>query len=111
MLTVFTTASGTKFHRSPACRQVKSYSEVMEYTLDMIGDRLPCLTCFRDAPDPRILHAYCPTCNTFRPCEHNGGVLVPLTRTRRSRSPYMEPGETYIRWDYVWPESLTTHVS
>ncbi len=106
-----TTPAGTKFHRSSYCHQVKKDSELIEISLEEIGRRTPCRSCFRDAPNADVLHAYCPRCNSFRPCAHNGGVLVPLTRTRRTRSPYMDQGETYIRYDYVWPESLSAHVS
>ena len=83
-------------------------TEVKRVSLDDIGRAQPCRSCFPDAPPLRSAHRYCTQCNktNIRPCEHNGGVLVPMTRTRRKASPWMDVGSTYIRYDYVWPEQL-----
>jgi hypothetical protein len=109
--TVWKTSTGKRFHRSTECHQIKRVSQYVEITLDEIDGALPCRSCYHDAPISGSLHHYCVRCQSFTPCEHNGGIRVPLTRTRRTRSPYMDQGETYTRFQYVWPEHLPRHVS
>lgn len=107
---VFTTPTGSKFHRSTDCHQVKSHSEVTEATMDMVGNREPCRSCYHDAPVTESVHAYCAEHNSFRACAHNGGVLIPMVRTHRKHTINSDPGDTYVRYDYVWPEHLHRHV-
>ena len=98
---------GVRFHRSSDCIQLTCRgAETKQIELSALTVQQPCKTCFPDAPVARSAHRYCYVCDTgkTRPCEHNGGVRVPMTRTRRSRSPYMDKGETYIRYQWVWPE-------
>ncbi len=111
MVQVVKTPTGKRFHRSRICTRVVGNPNLEEISIHDIEDLIPCRVCFKDAPIPGSVHAYCPSCNTFSACPHNGGILVPLVRRRRSRSPYMDPGEVYTRMQYIWPEALTAHVS
>lgn len=98
-----------RFHKNRECFQLtKSGSVAAEVNLDEIGRAQPCRTCYPDAPRLASAHRWCRECNKqkIRPCQHNGGVLVPLTRTHRKTTINSDPGDTYIRFDYVWPEQV-----
>ena len=86
----------TRFHRSPACRQLTKGPargdghRLVAMDLDECGVR-PCKTCYPDVPRVKIRKPYCPTCQSPLPCEHNGGVRV---KRRVTGFPY-----------WVWPDS------
>lgn len=115
MPTVYRTQSGdrrVRFHRFPTCRRTRG-SVLSPVELDDVEIPVPCLECYPDAPRPISAHRYCPTCNvsSVRPCAHNGGVRVLMTRVRRTTRMTHEAGEPYVRFDYVWPESVFRLIS
>jgi hypothetical protein len=94
-----------KFHRGLDCNQLRGV-EPVAVDLAELPRPVPCRTCYPDAPRAVSAHRRCFICNprSTRPCEHNGGVPVRMTRTRRKDSLVAEAGETYTRVDFVWPE-------
>ena len=70
-----------RFHASPDCRQLRKgpsrgeAQRLLAVDLNDIDIR-PCLTCYPDAPRVVIFKAYCPICESRRPCAHNGAVQV-----------------------------------
>ena len=108
MATVYTASQNLrrgKFHRDPDCRWLTG-AEPVAVDLDELPRPSPCLTCYPDAPRAISAHRRCPQCNprVTRPCGHNGGVPVHMTRIRRSNTLVADAGEAYTRVDYVWPE-------
>ncbi len=107
-----------KFHRSEDCTQLTKRpakgvpQEIRQIDIQDVGDALPCLRCYPDAPRAKSLHKYCHTCDTgmIRPCAHNGGVKVLMTRTRRVQTLLQEPGEQYVQERWVWPERASRYV-
>ncbi len=73
----------------------------------------PCLRCYPDAPRATSVHTRCMICSpkATRPCQHNGGVRVPMKRVRRKQTLFQEPGEEFYSFRYVWPESAHNYVS
>lgn len=86
-----------RFHRSPDCRNLRkrpargTVNVLLALDLDEVLIR-PCLTCYPDAPRIKMTKRYCLIHDSPMPCEHNGGVLVPMS-DGRSR--------------HVWPDSNT----
>ena len=74
---------------------------------DLRGAR-PCKTCYPDAPNYRIVRRACSICNRpkLTPCEHNGGVLVTLTRHTSYISVLRDPGDEFLQTTYVWPDEV-----
>ncbi len=103
-----------RFHRVEDCGQLRKAPamgrsrEVVEIDLEDCPDAVPCLYCYPDAPRARSVHKYCYTCDPgfVRPCAHNGGVKVFMTRTRRKQTLFQEPGEVFMNERYVWPERV-----
>ncbi len=122
MTWVYVTGSNVyrrKFHASPECTQLTkgpatgSSRPVEKIDLGDLYPARPCKLCYPDAPVPRSAHRYCYTCDPgrTRPCEHNGGVRVFMTRVHRKGSLYRDPGEVFIQERYVWPERASHFVS
>lgn len=106
MPTVYRSETSTRFHRSRTCKQLKrpSIKGIIEQDLDDVRG-IPCRTCYPDAPKVSSIHRRCSTCggDTNVPCAHNGGVLVRQEIPRR-QTLMAGPGETYVRYAWVWPE-------
>jgi hypothetical protein len=105
--------TGVRFHKTPDCvhliRKPSRGNRQPVDALDLteVEKPIPCEVCYPDAPKAVSAHQFCGICNTTRtrPCAHNGGIKVYLTRYRRKPSLRMNPGEeqsSYIKW--VWPE-------
>ncbi len=107
-----TNATRRKFHRSRDCRGLRRGEQtILEIDLNDRGVELPCLMCFPDAPRADSAHRYCYQCDTgkIRPCAHNGGVKVFMTRTHRKGSIYRDKGEVFTQERYVWPEHASKY--
>jgi hypothetical protein len=78
----------TRFHRSPACRQLTKrpsrgqHLDLVQTDLELVHVR-PCRTCYPDAPYLEIRKRYCQVCDTKHACRHNGGTEVIDRRGRR----------------------------
>ncbi len=98
------------FHVSPECDRLRAGQrrgkpgKVVGLTLDQLDRRQPCRGCFPDAPRVKYFIPYCSTCDTTRPCAHNGGVLVKVPVTYPNGYALIEPGETIYRHHYVRPD-------
>lgn len=103
-----------RFHKTDQCVHLTRKTtgvrqEVIAVDLKELSRGIPCRTCYVDAPKIASAHRYCAECNkkTARPCPHNGGIPVVVTMTRKStRTLFSEPGDTYTKHVYVWPEKL-----
>ena len=118
MPTVYVREKSVVFHRSADCFQLKKGPArgpgraLREVPLEELPKPRPCRYCYPDAPRARSRHRYCQECKgSALPCEHNGGVLVTLTNTHTKRSIMSEPGDTYQRTRYVWPEQAHLYTS
>lgn len=108
-----------RFHARPDCPQLTkgpasgSPQDVVQIDLDERDRATPCLECYPEAPRPRSAHRYCYTCDPGRvkPCEHNGGVRVWMTRVRSYQTLFTEPGDEYYQERWVWPEKAHLYLS
>ena len=108
-----------RFHASPECVQLTKApatgrpQEILKIEVDELAVALPCRTCYPDAPVATSAHRYCRVCDSgkVRPCAHNGGVLVHMTRTHRKGSLYRDPGEVFTQARWVWPERANKYLA
>lgn len=121
MPTVYVTGTNPyrrRFHRDQECAQLTKgpalgeSQEVEAIDLNNLDGVLPCLWCYPDAPRATSAHRYCYICDTgkVRPCAHNGGIRVFMTRTHRKGSLYRDPGEQFQQERYVWPERASKYL-
>lgn len=99
------------FHTTPTCDRLragqagrKSTRQVVGLTPDQLERRTPCRRCYPDAPRVKVWMPYCSTCETARPCPHNGGVEARIPCTYVDGYALLEPGETIHKVSYVRPE-------
>lgn len=98
-----------RFHRIPDCDRLRGPSQAVD--LNDVVKPSPCRTCYRDAPRVKVVRRYCPDCDTSYPCPHNGGVQVLLTGVTTYTSALRDPGDTYTRRAYVWPDRAHHYIT
>jgi hypothetical protein len=108
------------FHKDLDCRQLTKRPsngekrEPVEVELNELDRPRPCRNCYPDAPVAVSIHRVCAICNTdagVRPCAHNGGVPVYHERAYGRPGFNHDPGETFAKRQYVWPEHAHLYVS
>ena len=104
------------FHRTETCKflwkkALRPSSGYRAVELEEVSKLRPCRVCYPDAPRANFFHRYCHTCESRKPCAHNGGVLVPGTRTAKRETLYHDVGDriTVTRM-YVWPEEVHKYI-
>jgi hypothetical protein len=110
-------AWGKHFHRDPDCWRIrtgqtgKNPRPIRQLTFaELIPRHAPCRTCYPDAPRTKVHTPYCHTCESVRPCAHNGGVLVKIPRVWRYGAALLEPGQVTYARRYVWPHRAARYV-
>lgn len=104
---VFIAPTPRVFHARVDCHRLQIARSFTAVDIDQVSPRrLPCQSCIPSAPRVKFLKRFCIQCNKdyARPCAHNGGVKVMKTVTTTYFSALREPGDTFLRSAYVWPD-------
>ena len=109
---VFYRGMSRTFHRHAECVQLQKRpargeaKPIVEADLNDVNFKHPCLTCYPDAPRPKVVRRWCEQCNYQRinPCPHNGAVKVTIAYKTNYVGLLREPGAEVLKEAWVWPD-------